>query len=300
MNSEAVMTTMNVDAVTQGARGRVEPAGQPLGRIRDRFRRSGIGEFRPTDWDGVLEMYWEFEGTQRVRGMPPATEEAQAAWVDALWRRGPNVVARSRGRIIGHAALAPDSGAAHDLIVFVRPEWQGRGVGRALVDALVGLARRQGVALIRAGVESRNDSVVTMLRAAGFERQPANGAGEELWTLVPSEPGEARAPRSVAGAAWALLRGWLHAPSASTATGRQAEPIRAFRATSATRSAAPQGGDEARTALSYLSVFHPPGVIRVTTAEEEAALRRGAPAAPARDRNPAQDRNPAPRARSVA
>jgi ribosomal protein S18 acetylase RimI-like enzyme len=293
MNSEAVMTTMNVDAVALAAHGGVDAARRPRGHVSDRFRRSEIGEPRPADWDGLLEMYWEFEGTQRVRGMPPATEEAQAAWVDALLRRGPNVVARVCGRVVGHAALAPDGGAAHDLTVFVRPEWQGRGVARALVAALAALARRRGVELIRARVEPGNAGALATLRAAGFELQPADGSGEERWTLVPSGRASAWSPRLIADAARELVRGWLRAGGA---TDRETPSIPTLRAVAAARSAPPRGGDETRTAASYLGVFHPPGVIRITTAEEEAAMRRGASAGAA----PVRARNSASRARSVA
>lgn len=77
---------------------------------------------------------------------PPA---ALAAWssLPALyhrWAMGPGretyLVAERAGRILGYAALRGPELTA----VFVRPRAQGRGVGRALVGALAGRARRAG------------------------------------------------------------------------------------------------------------------------------------------------------------
>jgi hypothetical protein len=122
-----------------------------------------------------------------------------------------------------------------------------------------------------------------MLRAAGFERRSADGVGEERWALVPAGPAHSRSSRLAVSAAWAGVRGWLRGALALAPDDRGATPIRSVR------------GGEDRTAGGSPSVFHPPGVIRLVTADEEAALRRGVAGA-----DSSRGQEPAERARSVA
>jgi GNAT superfamily N-acetyltransferase len=54
-------------------------------------------------------------------------------------------------RCVGFASLAP-SPCGHDVGVLVEDEWQQRGVGTALFEALVAIARESGIARIHADV----------------------------------------------------------------------------------------------------------------------------------------------------
>jgi GNAT superfamily N-acetyltransferase len=83
-----------------------------------------------------------------VRALPPAaiTERQRRAWssLPALyhrWAMGPGderyLVAERAGRVVGYAALRGPELTA----VFVRPREQGRGTGRALVEAAAARAR---------------------------------------------------------------------------------------------------------------------------------------------------------------
>ncbi|MDQ3698543.1 MAG: GNAT family N-acetyltransferase [Gemmatimonadota bacterium] len=162
-------------------------------RIRDRRGRAvEIGEWRPEDWDGLLAMYRGLAPSQRAQGLPPWGEEQRAVWVDELWRRGPNVVAHAGERIVGHAALVPDRTGSYELVVFVRQEYEGAGLGGALVDALLALARRREVELVRMRVERPNHRALALLRRRGFQQLSANESGEEIWFL--SDPTYQREP----------------------------------------------------------------------------------------------------------
>lgn len=111
-------------------------------RIRDRRGRMiDIGDWRPEDWDGLLAMYRSFEPAQRVDGLPPLGEERLAVWVDVLWRSGPNIVARAGDQVVGHAALVRD-GDGYELMVFVHPDQQGAGIGRAMIDEALAVRAR--------------------------------------------------------------------------------------------------------------------------------------------------------------
>ncbi len=101
-----------------------------------------------------------------IRAIPAGFHPAPAlaAWSSLpplyhRWAMGPGgetyVVAERGGRILGYAARRGSEITA----VFVRPGVQGRGVGRALVDALSAAAGREG---------SRSVRVVAARAAAGF------------------------------------------------------------------------------------------------------------------------------------
>jgi len=52
--------------------------------------------------------------------------------------------------------------------VYVDPEARGRGVGRALLDALLGSAERSGVWTVQSGVFPENSASLALHAAAGF------------------------------------------------------------------------------------------------------------------------------------
>jgi ribosomal protein S18 acetylase RimI-like enzyme len=154
------------------------------GRLPDRNGRVvEIGEWLPEDWDGLLAMYGTFDPAQRAQGLPPVTEEGRVVWVDELCRGGPNVVARSRRRVVGHAAAVRDSATSYELVVFVDQSYQGTGIGRALLDAVVALARRDGAERIWLSVDPHNARAIALYRRAGFQRVSEDWSGEETWVL---------------------------------------------------------------------------------------------------------------------
>src|SRR5919198_2291529 len=163
--------------------------------FRDRRRRIiELGEWQPSDWSSLLAMYLSFDVTPRGAG--PLNTERRAVWLEQLLSRGPNVVARAVGRIVGHAALvAYDRGDSHELVVFVHRDYQAAGIGGALVDALIQFARRQGVERIWLTFERGNCSAATIFERRGFRPAPdgaseslaASSWGVEVWTLALSE-----------------------------------------------------------------------------------------------------------------
>lgn len=76
-------------------------------------------------------------------------------------------VADSAG--IGCVALRPiDEGAAEVKRMFVDAEWRGRGVGRALLSALVNGARARGYRTLRLGTLHDMDAAQALYRSVGF------------------------------------------------------------------------------------------------------------------------------------
>ena len=77
------------------------------------------------------------------------------------------VVATGRGTIIGHGIAADRAGPGDTIIteigVVVADVWQGKGVGSALVRALIASAQARGAAMVAMDVLPGNQRVVAMI-----------------------------------------------------------------------------------------------------------------------------------------
>ena len=129
-----------------------------------------IQPLRPADWPAVRAIYEAgiATGDATFETAAPTWE----AW-DAAHLPGQRLLARDGGRVLGWAALAPVSdrcayaGVAEDSI-YVAPQAQGRGVGRALLDALVASAERAGIWTVQTGIFPENRASVRLHQACGF------------------------------------------------------------------------------------------------------------------------------------
>jgi L-amino acid N-acyltransferase YncA len=125
---------------------------------------------RPDDWLAVRAIY------QAGLDTGNATFETAVpdwpAW-NAAHLTDHRLVARLDDRIVGWTALAPVSdrcayaGVAEDSI-YVAPDAQGRGVGRALLAAVVASAERGGIWTIQTGIFPQNQASVRLHQACGF------------------------------------------------------------------------------------------------------------------------------------
>jgi RimJ/RimL family protein N-acetyltransferase len=62
-----------------------------------------------------------------------------------------------------------------EIAATVADEWQGRGLGRALLERLASRARDEGYSTLRAKVLATNQRSITMLRRAGFAPHAGSG-----------------------------------------------------------------------------------------------------------------------------
>jgi phosphinothricin acetyltransferase len=126
-----------------------------------------------TDWPAVRRIYEAGIATGN------ATLERTAPEWDA-WDRGHRpdcrfVAMDGRGEVVGWAALSPVSsrsvygGVAWES-VYVAPNAQGRGVGSALLSAIVAGSEAAGVWTLQAGVLVENAASLIVHEQAGFRR----------------------------------------------------------------------------------------------------------------------------------
>jgi GNAT superfamily N-acetyltransferase len=145
-------------------------------------------EIRPwegEDWTALTTLYDAFfAGLDRTRAFPPLNAHQRVSWLEQLTTRGPNLVAHAGNRIIGHAALiAYDGGVSHELVLFVHPDYRGAGIGGALLDAVLQVARREGVSRMWLTADRQHTLASGLYVQRGFRRELERVAGRELWTV---------------------------------------------------------------------------------------------------------------------
>ena len=128
---------------------------------------------RPSHWPAVRAIHEAgILGGNATIDREPAAD--WSTWSDAH-RTDCRLVAVNAERVVGWVALSPYSqrqvysGVAW-LSVYVAPDMHGRGVGGALVTAVVEAAEAAGIWTILAGILIENAASLATHRSAGFRR----------------------------------------------------------------------------------------------------------------------------------
>jgi phosphinothricin acetyltransferase len=125
------------------------------------------------DWPAVARIY-----AAGIAGGDATFEQAVPSREEFLNARvsSPRLVAREEaGQVVGWAALSPTStrpvyrGVA-EVSIYVDPAFARRGVGRALLSALVDESERAGFWTLQAGVFPENVASIALHESCGFER----------------------------------------------------------------------------------------------------------------------------------
>ncbi|MCL2465462.1 MAG: N-acetyltransferase family protein [Micrococcales bacterium] len=129
----------------------------------------------PADVAALASLYNDLGvATTASYDIAPVTTSERAAWLAEHARCGwPVLVADDDGRVVGYAAYGafrPKAGYRHTVehSVYVRAASQGRGVGQALLDALIAIARAGGVHAIVGLVDAENAGSVAFHERMGF------------------------------------------------------------------------------------------------------------------------------------
>jgi phosphinothricin acetyltransferase len=123
------------------------------------------------DWPAVARIYGAGidAGNATFEAEVPSWERWRAARLAE-----PCLVARDEcGETIGWAALTPASArpvysGVAEVSIYVDPAQSGRGVGRALLLALVDASERAGLWTLRAGVFPENAASIALHESCGF------------------------------------------------------------------------------------------------------------------------------------
>ena len=134
-------------------------------------REITVREVTSNDTEALVQMYVEFDPTDRAQGIPPSTETAIRKWLDVVLSEDAlNVVGVHEGQPVGHVMLVPDRHGAYELAIFVLQAYQGAHIGTELVRTALGLAQREGIECVWLTVERWNTPAVALYQKIGFER----------------------------------------------------------------------------------------------------------------------------------
>ena len=124
----------------------------------------------PDDWGAVADIYWDGmrDGLATFETEVPSWETWDTAHLPEH-----RLVALLDGHVVGWAALSPASsrrcyaGVAENS-VYVAREVQGRGIGRALLDALIKGGRLAGLWTIQTSIFPENRASLALHERCGF------------------------------------------------------------------------------------------------------------------------------------
>lgn len=132
--------------------------------------RVAVDSMVEADWPQVAAIYQEGIDTRLA-----TFETAVPPWEtwDAAHIAAGRLVARGDGRVLGWAALSPVSNrcvyaGVAEVSVYVAAAARGRGVGRALLTALVTSAEAAGLWTLQAGIFRENAASIALHEACGF------------------------------------------------------------------------------------------------------------------------------------
>lgn len=130
-----------------------------------------ISQMADGDWPAVARIYGEgiATGTATFEHEVPSYERWRAARVQE-----PCLVARdAECNVLGWAALSPVSGrpvysGVGAVSIYVDPEHARRGIGRALLKALIEGSERAGFWTLQAGIFPENEASIALHESCGF------------------------------------------------------------------------------------------------------------------------------------
>jgi len=148
-----------------------------------------IHGMKPSDWEQVRAIYLEGIATRNAtfETEAPSWEKWDASHLADLRR-----VARAGERILGWAALSPVSSrcvysGVAEVSVYVAACFTRRGIGRALLEALIALSEEHGIWTLQAGIFPENVASLALCRKCGFRevgRRERLGKLDGVWRDV--------------------------------------------------------------------------------------------------------------------
>jgi L-amino acid N-acyltransferase YncA len=129
---------------------------------------------------------YEVEHSAAIWVEKRVTVSDRRAWLAARQAQGcPVLVAEQDGEVLGFGAYGPFrpyEGFRNTVehLVYIAPDARGKGVGRALLAALIDDARQRGKTVIVGAIDAENDASLALHRSAGFvETGRMNRIGEK-------------------------------------------------------------------------------------------------------------------------
>ena len=126
------------------------------------------------DAEGIRALYNHYVAeSTALFDLVPRTLDDQVRWIDEHSGAHPAVVATLGGRVVGFGSLTsfrtrPAYATTVEDSVYVESGLEGRGIGRLLLQAMVGLARDHGFHTVIARIAGGNEASIRLHEACGF------------------------------------------------------------------------------------------------------------------------------------
>ena len=127
------------------------------------------------DAEGIRTVYNHYVNeSTTLFDMVPRTLDEQVQWIDEHSGVHPALVAELDGQIVGFGSLSsfrprPAYSTTVEDSVYLLDGHQGRGIGRQLLEELLGLAVAHGFHSVIARITGENDVSIALHAACGFE-----------------------------------------------------------------------------------------------------------------------------------
>jgi phosphinothricin acetyltransferase len=130
-----------------------------------------IDSMKPEDWQKVRSIYLEGIGTGNSTFEPDAPDWDK--W-DSTHLREHRLVVRDGDRILAWAALSPVSNrcvysGVAELSLYVAAAHRGKGIGSALLKAIINSTERAGVWTLQGGIFPENTGSLRLVKKHGFK-----------------------------------------------------------------------------------------------------------------------------------
>jgi len=131
---------------------------------------------RVEDLNRITQIYNEaVQTTVATFDTEPKTLEEQRAWFENHGAKHPVFVAEEDGVISGWASLSKWSerlaySDTAEISLYIKEEFRGRGIGRKLMEAIVGEGERVGLHTLIARIAGENSVSIHLHESLGFKR----------------------------------------------------------------------------------------------------------------------------------
>jgi L-phenylalanine/L-methionine N-acetyltransferase len=137
-------------------------------------RRVRLRTYKPSDEEGLVSMYGALSQESLRWSMPPYNRERIERWTSDL-QNNIIVLAFDAERIVGHLQISLATNARFrgtgDLFIYLHQDFQNAGLGAALMNEGIALAKTRRMHRIELTVVADNHRAIRLYEKVGFQRE---------------------------------------------------------------------------------------------------------------------------------
>ena len=137
-------------------------------------RRVGIRLYRPADKEGLISMYAGLSQEALRWSMPPYNSQRIERWISNM-ENTITLIAHDENRVVGHLQISigtsPRFREMGDLFIYLHQEYQNVGLGTALMNQAITLARERRLHRVELTVVADNHRAIHLYEKVGFQRE---------------------------------------------------------------------------------------------------------------------------------